>query len=1356
MRRAWRWLWRIVLGALALAVIAIVAAIIALHTGWGREQIRRRVEAALATSFPGGAKIGRLDGSVFGELVARDVELDDADGRPQLVVGTARIRLELWPLISKIARFDSLIAEDVVVDVRRSTPGAAPPPPTPPSPPSPWSVELPQLEIHRARVTVERDGTPIDITEVELVANLSIDRGATTARVSAHGRWRDRAGAASAILHVADGQLDVPFAAATVGDARATLAGGRAEPGVDAFAGTVALQLPAPLLHELADVDLPGDAAVVVTAFGDGLAVVSGRVAETNVHAFADVDLARRHARGLVFGGASDRGVLAGAFGEGTRRLTGIAVIDGSTDGGWVVAALGADVADAHGTLIARVNRDDRAITLARAAMVGHARDVHPASAPGASAATVDARIAAAGPLWPDPELRVTGHVDVGGVRRDGRLLGAASVDARATLARGDSYTIELGSHQLRTVAAGVWSGSGGRLVVDRDRIELRGFHTGRGGGAVTAGGSFTRGTGDLAADASLRDVPIALVSPTTAGRVAGTLAVNRRGGAWSGGAVLHGRGVGVETYPVFDVDTDVKVRGRRVTEHGTVTSTIGSATIALDVDGPRELTDLAAWRRLERSALHDAAVTLAGVDTTPFHGRGIVDGDLALTATGARGQLRIRAIATPAGDVDSEVTIAAGDNGEVVAALAPRLAEHAVGDGSMRVVLPVHVFDPAAWRTLGRGALVAATLNVTPFAFDETTLARLKIHAPLHGRVEGTIDVAAGAASVTAIADLHDVSGGPLVRPLAAHVEATFDGSEVVATGTVGAGRTTLAELVGHAPITIDQLRAGGLRATPIAATIRIPTDVQARDVLALVGRSDVTGGTLGGTVELGGTVAVPTGHGTLTALAITIPPSLTGRPPSKLDDLVVTARWDGATGELEATAHEPAGGLLKVTARGRPDQPAKLVASLEAARFDIAPFTAFAPGVFVAARGLVDASLSLDGFDPDTGDLRGMLHVHDGRLPLASMIGTVRSAELDATIADHAITARVAGKLGKGEVRGNATITLVGSTPSRADITVAFKQVSLIRAHQPIIDATATAKLAHATDRWTGTITIANGKVVVPAVGGVSLLDVGAPSDLVFVDAPPLAVVSLLQKPAPKHPWLVAEVDLQRTTVDVLEDEYQVRGAVSGHLTLSLGDDTIGVDGAIDAHRGDISLLGQRSQLDHGSMVFDGTLDPLLNARVVRDLTNLTVTVEVGGRLSKPDITFSSDSGSYTQGELAGFFLGGQPGADRGEVGQAGISAGVGYASALITKRLNRVLPVKLDFNFEPATSISSQAIRIGRWINDHLFVAGRQHLEARPDENGNEMLGEYHFLGDTLLQGNLGDRGFAGLDVVHRWRW
>jgi autotransporter translocation and assembly factor TamB len=267
--------------------------------------------------------------------------------------------------------------------------------------------------------------------------------------------------------------------------------------------------------------------------------------------------------------------------------------------------------------------------------------------------------------------------------------------------------------------------------------------------------------------------------------------------------------------------------------------------------------------------------------------------------------------------------------------------------------------------------------------------------------------------------------------------------------------------------------------------------------------------------------------------------------------------------------------------------------------------------------------------------------------------------------------------------------------------------------------------------------------------------LLDSTTPTDMIFVDGAVPKVAPLLQRPPPSKPWLVANVALGRTTIDVLDEQYQVNGALTGQFVLSLGGDGIGMDGAIDMERGDIQLLGQRSQLDHGSLVFDGTIDPILNIRVVRDLSDITVAAEVSGRLSDYHVEFTGDTGSHSQGELLAMFAGGSSGGDN-EVGQAAAAAGAGYISSILTAKLQKALPLNLRINYTPGGATTSDAVGVSRWIGRNLYLEGRTHPEARPDENATEGIIEYHLGRYFLLSGDAGDRGYAGADFVGKYHW
>ena len=71
-RRGWRWFKRGSLGLLAVIALAVIVALIAINTGWGREMVRAQVEDRLRTLFTGGASVRQIDGSPLSRLTLRD------------------------------------------------------------------------------------------------------------------------------------------------------------------------------------------------------------------------------------------------------------------------------------------------------------------------------------------------------------------------------------------------------------------------------------------------------------------------------------------------------------------------------------------------------------------------------------------------------------------------------------------------------------------------------------------------------------------------------------------------------------------------------------------------------------------------------------------------------------------------------------------------------------------------------------------------------------------------------------------------------------------------------------------------------------------------------------------------------------------------------------------------------------------------------------------------------------------------------------------------------------------------------------------------------------------------------------
>jgi len=62
----------------------------------------------------------------------------------------------------------------------------------------------------------------------------------------------------------------------------------------------------------------------------------------------------------------------------------------------------------------------------------------------------------------------------------------------------------------------------------------------------------------------------------------------------------------------------------------------------------------------------------------------------------------------------------------------------------------------------------------------------------------------------------------------------------------------------------------------------------------------------------------------------------------------------------------------------------------------------------------------------------------------------------------------------------------------------------------------------------------------------------------------------------------------------------------------------------------------------------------------------------------------------------------------------------------------------------------------VTVGTWLTHELFLAYRQHLEARPDENTGEGELEYWLSRHVVVEGTAGDRGYNGADLLWQIRY
>jgi len=331
MRSVLRWLRRLALGVVLLAIVVIGGALVIAHTAWGREQLRERVEEALQEAFPGGAHIGVIEGSILGTLTVHDVELDGRDHKPLVTIGTLDVAVALPPLLVQIAQVDKLVADNVHVFAHREPPAA----PKPPAAPSPWWVELPHVEIHHAVIEIETADTKQTLAELE-------GAGAATASAAgialfgwAHGRWQDRATELTASAAVViDRGVHVPAAVVMLGGA---MPGANGDPSSGTLAAITATDLEIDLEHPSGAIAVSApvrvlgklvpeleSAGVAAERLGDVAAtidvvaatptttrlVVNAMVGETTVSAALHGELAEQTARGSIWAHAVDLGLV--------------------------------------------------------------------------------------------------------------------------------------------------------------------------------------------------------------------------------------------------------------------------------------------------------------------------------------------------------------------------------------------------------------------------------------------------------------------------------------------------------------------------------------------------------------------------------------------------------------------------------------------------------------------------------------------------------------------------------------------------------------------------------------------------------------------------------------------------------------------------------------------------------------------------------------------------------------------------------------------------------------------------------------------------------------------------------------
>ena len=1131
--------------------------------------------------------------------------------------------------------------------------------------------------------------------------------------------------------------------------------------------------------------DAPGGPALRAFALGEGAA---------GLQAFAS-------AAGHRAGGAAGPIVVDELRAAASARGTAVA--------GYRIAGAITATAQATGTLAPALDLDVRARLLGGGLAIAGGPPIALATATGA----LHLRLGAA-PRLDHAELEATGlrygEAALGGFAASADAAGGgfrvhATARPRAALAlelhglaSRSATATELAVQRIRISQGAIaWSGTRGAIAITEHGVALRDLALGAGDAAVIARGELDRPAGAFTAhlDASglsgasfggLAQGGGGAVSPgeldpptgfdlagaARAIRGRGTLDLARRGGRWQIDARLVAEPTAVAGVPPSSRlrgSARVELVGSRATLAAELHAPqLGTVELAFDTTAPRDPFDLTAWRALDRAAIHQAAVTLGAVqlaglaELTTWVGldpprTGQIDGAVDLAPTALRGGFAIHGVELPFGAITGELGFAPRD-GELGAQARARVPGIAGADLTARFALPAHPFDPATWQRGGRDLLREATLDLDDVPFDPALLAQLGvarrlarhgISVPLRGRATLALALGAAANRAELSIDLAGVTGGALVEPISQHVAIVADPATTrahVAWTTGGARR--LGTLDAELPVSADRWLAepaAALRA-PLTAQWTLPA-LPLPVVLGLFGHHEIIAGTLEGSAAIRGTLAAPIAAPVrVVARDAQVAPPLGAHPPPALVEIAAVGQLDATAVAVELTGRDATGGAVHATARARFDALGEVTGTIRATRLDVSPLGALLPHAGIPTAGTLDAQLALTGAARPQGSLK----LTGGVLPIAPSIGTLHDVAANVALG-ATTTGTLDGTLGRGTVHGEF------HTVDRATVAaaLALRDVVAVGGLRPIITAQLEApciELRVDQPRLCGDVIVTSGHVTIPERPGAPLLDPHAPPDLILLGDPAAA--------APAQPaaglaanLVLRDIQVEASSIDSIGFRTTLRSR--GKLAVSLGD-PIGLVGDLAIDGGDVDLLGRRYVLSPSELRFDGSADPTLALQLSHEFAVLTLNVAISGRASHPDRPrLTSDPGGYTDDQLWGFLVGGEPGGDPTlQTREALVGAGTRLVSSTLGRRLSKVLPVKLDLSCEPATAVSRASCSGGKWVSDRLFLSYRQLLDPQPDENAAVLDLQYR-LGRKSFELSGGDRAHLGLDVVWRWR-
>ncbi len=588
------------------------------------------------------------------------------------------------------------------------------------------------------------------------------------------------------------------------------------------------------------------------------------------------------------------------------------------------------------------------------------------------------------------------------------------------------------------------------------------------------------------------------------------------------------------------------------------------------------------------------------------------------------------------------------------------------------------------------------------------------------------------------------------------------------VGRGTVdGRASVPLAVDLGRGKFTWDpsgqsevELRVDGLDRTMLAPLGRVPEEA----LLELSLRAQAKGNLaeFGATLEAHGQL----GHKLIGGAPVHITADIKPRSQA-LRFHIGPHKW---AGEIEVKADTRADVMALASGRASAgDIP--FVASMAAKELDTRFMQAFVPREYYDMNGLLNARFDAKGTFADP-EVRGAAKLRRGSITVLQLQQRIRKIDLDVRAEGRRIVLeRLTAESGKGQLSASATLDLPrGGMKLTGE--VELRKFPLVRPGLPQmqIDTQVAAQVvasAEQTDvkvQVRGTRVAVTGYTIDPPKRIPENRRVTFRDQQVLIPVATSGTAEVTAENEERAPKPATPAPSKRFAVHIkLVDPVEIRGpaiemAWKGAVTAIREGEHREVTGKLIARDGHFDLLGNSFKVESGEVTLpadEDTVDPFIHVVARTSAPTAEVTATVKGRVSRPELRFSSEP-AMPQSQILTLLLTGS--ADASEADEQRVLA---QAAALLATfenpGLSNFLSSRLGIDrvgLSFGDDVNQPILSVGKRLSKRIYVETAYKFNAPRNRNRVEARVEYEFRPNWTLETFFGDAAVGGIDLFwHR---